>query len=77
MSGEHTPGECRCDECRAALAADPVREAAHDLLAALEGIIPSNVALPVWLDDSAVIPVDVTVAELRRARTAIQKARGQ
>lgn len=51
--------------------------AAPDLLAALRGLMPSNVgALPSTMPDGATLPLDVTFGELRRAMAAIDKATG-
>lgn len=49
--------------------------AAPELLAALLTLIPRNVALgnPNWADGT-IIPVDMTLGELRQARAAIEKA---
>lgn len=47
------------------------------LIVALGQLIPGNIALnnPAW-DDSTVIPVDVTLGEIRAAQIAIDKATG-
>lgn len=52
-------------------------DAAGDMLAALAGLMPTNLgALPASLADADIVPLDVTVGELRRAFAAIAKAGG-
>lgn len=52
--------------------------AAPDLLESLEELLPQNLgAPPDALQDHMTVPVDMTVGEIRRARAAIAKARGQ
>lgn len=51
--------------------------AAPDLLAALDELIPHNIGLGDHLPSGTVIPVDMTMGEIRRARAAIARARGE
>jgi hypothetical protein len=52
--------------------------AAPELLEALEGLMPTNLGkLPPTMPDSAIIPLDVTFGEMRRAVAAIAKALGK
>ena len=53
--------------------------AAPDMLAALEILLPCNLGpLPAaQFDEGFVVPVDMTAGEIRIARAAIAKARGQ
>jgi hypothetical protein len=51
--------------------------AAPDLLEALKGLLPTNIDLGnPNIADGLVLPCDVTVGELRKARAAIAKATG-
>lgn len=52
--------------------------AAPDLLEALEELVPLNLGMiPANMPDDTVLPVDVTFGEIRRARAAIAKAKGE
>lgn len=53
--------------------------AAPDLLEAVIALLPSNLGSlhPDDFDDDFIIPVDMTAAEVRKARAAIAKARGE
>lgn len=52
--------------------------AAPELLEALEGLMPTNLgSLPDTMPDSATLPLDVTFGELRAARAALSKAKGE
>ncbi|NBB37667.1 hypothetical protein [Sphingobium yanoikuyae] len=55
----------------------PLAAAAPELLVALEELIPANLcASNLALSDDAVLPVDMTLGEIRRAIAAITKAKG-
>ena len=52
--------------------------AAPDLFEALESLIPGRLCGENWnLSDSEHVPIDITFGELRAARTALAKARGE
>lgn len=53
---------------------NPETDAHRDLVEAAKGMLPTNAAVPDWLDDKAIIPLDVTAAELRALRAALTKA---
>lgn len=50
----------------------------NDLLEALEQLLPQNLGpLPEGQPDSLTVPVDMTFGEIRRARAAIARAKGE
>ena len=53
---------------------DRLTTAAPELLAALREMVPGNIGAMTGLPDDAIIPVDMTAGEIRRARAAIAKA---
>jgi len=64
------------DEHEAEANADLIA-AAPELLEALEELIPANLcATNLALPDDTVLPVDMTLGEIRRALAAIAKAKG-
>lgn len=50
----------------------------EQLTEALEGLLPGNLgSLPATMPDTATLSLDVTFGELRKARAALAKARGE
>lgn len=55
-----------------------IRDAAHELLVALQAMMPDNLCADnPNIPDNAVLPVDFHYGDLRRAKAAIAKARGE
>ena len=81
---EHGSPERVGDICYLTLNRDQIGANAHliaaapDLFEALESLIPGRLCGENWnLSDSEHVPIDITLGELRAARTALAKARGE